>query len=324
MAHAAAAPHWRAPIVGGKPQRRRRARSVTDPADRRRVVGEVMEATQGRRRSRARPRRRTPRRAGTRRRRRARAHDPRGAPPTSMRSDHAALMALVVREARQTIPDALAEVREAVDFCRYYAARARAEFAGAAAAARARPASATRWRLHGRGVFACISPWNFPLAIFTGQVAGGARRRQCGRRQAGRADAADRRARPWRLLHEAGVPGRRAASAAGRRTRRSARRWSPIRASPASPSPARPRPPARSTSALAARGGPIAPLIAETGGINAMIVDSSALPEQVVARHAGLRRSTAPASAARRCACCSCRRTSPTRCSRCSPARWRS
>ena len=89
----------------------------------------------------------------------------------SLYEDHMpALMALAVREGGKTLPDAVSEVREAVDFCRYYAARARADFT--------RPielpgptGEKNRMELHGRGVFACISPWNFPLAIFTGQVA---------------------------------------------------------------------------------------------------------------------------------------------------------
>ena len=144
-----------------------------------------------------------------------------------------------------------------------------------------RPASATSSALHGRGVFACIRPWNFPLAIFTRPGRRGAGRRQRRDRQAGRADAADRR-----RGGAAAAPGRRArrraASAAGRRRQRSARRWSrdPRIAGVAftgSTDTAR-----GINRALAAQHGPIVPLIAETGGQNAMIVDSSALPEQVV------------------------------------------
>ena len=108
--------------------------------------------------------------------------------------------------------------------------------------------------LHGRGVFACISPWNFPLAIFTGQIAGGARRRQCGHRQAGRADAAGRR--------RGGAPAARGRASPATcciccraPARASAARSSPIRASPASPSPARPRRRGRSTSRSPARPG---------------------------------------------------------------------
>ena len=74
-----------------------------------------------------------------------------------------------MREAGKTLPDAVAEVREAVDFCRYYAARARELFAAPEELA-GPTGERNTLSLHGRGVFVCISPWNFPLAIFTGQV----------------------------------------------------------------------------------------------------------------------------------------------------------
>ena len=115
------------------------------------------------------------------------------------------LMYLAVREAGKTLPDALAEVREAVDFCRYYADRARDLFAGPQ---RLPGPTGERNELHleGRGVFACISPWNFPLAIFTGQVAGAL--------AAGNAVVAKPAeqtcliaAEAIRLMHQAGVPG---------------------------------------------------------------------------------------------------------------------
>ena len=82
----------------------------------------------------------------------------------------AEFMALLVREGGKCIPDALAEVREAADYCRYYASQARRDF-GEALALPGPAGESNRLGLHGRGVFACISPWNFPLAIFTGQVA---------------------------------------------------------------------------------------------------------------------------------------------------------
>ena len=81
-----------------------------------------------------------------------------------------ALMALIIREGGRTIPAALSEVREAADYLRYYAARARADFAEPLALP-GPTGERNRIALHGRGVFACISPWNFPLAIFTGQIA---------------------------------------------------------------------------------------------------------------------------------------------------------
>ena len=161
--------------------------------------------------------------------------------------DRAVLMALAIREGGKSVRDALAEVREAVDLCRYYAAHARADFVP-----RALPGVTgedNTLALAGRGVFACISPWNFPLAIFTGQVAAAL--------AAGNAVIAKPAeqtpliaARAVGHLHAAGVPGRRACPAAGRRRGRRAHGWWRTRASPASPSPARPRPPRRSTARL--------------------------------------------------------------------------
>src|SRR5204862_4403502 len=117
----------------------------------------------------------------------------------------AELMALIVREGGRTLPAALSEVREASDFLRYYAARARADFAMPE-----RLPGPTGERneiaLHGRGIFACISPWNFPLAIFTGQIAAAL--------AAGNsviAKPAEQTplvaAAAVRLLHRAGIPG---------------------------------------------------------------------------------------------------------------------
>ena len=80
------------------------------------------------------------------------------------------LFSLCIREAGKTLPDAILEVREAVDFLRFYAAEARTKFAGATTLP-GPTGEHNELRLHGRGVFACISPWNFPLAIFIGPVA---------------------------------------------------------------------------------------------------------------------------------------------------------
>lgn len=191
----------------------------------------------------------------------------------------AEFIALCVREGGKTISDALAEVREAVDYCRYYACLARRDFA----APRVLPGPAgerNEFSLHGRGVFACISPWNFPLAIFTGQITAAL--------AAGNAVIAKPAsqtpliaAHAVRLLHEAGVPvdvlhllpGKgdvvgnkliadpRIAGVAFTGSSETARSINQT---------------------LAARPGAIVPFIAETGGQNAMIVDSSALVEQVV------------------------------------------
>ena len=188
------------------------------------------------------------------------------------------LMGLAVREAGKSFVDAVGEVREAVDFCRYYAAQARQ---------RLKPeilpgptGEHNELRLVGRGVFLCISPWNFPLAIFMGQVtaalvAGNA----VVAKPAPQTPLIARRA--VELLHEAGVPkdvlqlipggpdvgqalvaDARVAGVAFTGSTATARRI------------------ARTLLEDEAR--PLVPLIAETGGLNAMIVDSTALAEQVV------------------------------------------
>ena len=173
------------------------------------------------------------------------------------------LFALTAREAGKNLPDCVAELREAVDFLRYYAAEALDA-----------PTAAPR------GLFACISPWNFPVAIFTGQIAAAL--------AAGNAvvakPAEQTPAVAWtcvRLLHEAGVPetalqlligdgptvGAAMTGAAGAEgvcfTGSTATAQAIHRA-------------------MAGAMTPAAPLIAETGGLNAMIVDSTALPEQAV------------------------------------------
>jgi RHH-type proline utilization regulon transcriptional repressor/proline dehydrogenase/delta 1-pyrroline-5-carboxylate dehydrogenase len=188
-------------------------------------------------------------------------------------------LALCVREAGKTVPDAIAEVREAVDFLRYYAARARAEF-GAPSRLPGPTGESNELSLHGRGVFVCISPWNFPLAIFTGQVAAAL--------AAGNAVLAKpaeqtplTAALAVRLLHEAGIPGQVLHFLPGDGLEVGARAVADPRiagvAFTGSTETAR-----AIQRSLAERSGPIPVLIAETGGQNAMIVDSSALPEQVV------------------------------------------
>jgi RHH-type proline utilization regulon transcriptional repressor/proline dehydrogenase/delta 1-pyrroline-5-carboxylate dehydrogenase len=274
---AAAAQEWRAqPIVGGQPLAGN-GEPVLDPADLRRKVGMVLNAG--------------PKDVDAAIARAARAFPGWAATPATERAlcleraadlleaERGAVIALCIREAGKTIPDAVAELREAVDFCRYYAQRARADFA------KPMPmpgptGERNQIALHGRGVFACISPWNFPLAIFTGQVA------------AALAAGNTVIAKPAEqtpliaslavaLLHRAGIPGDvlhllpgdgpsvgaplvqdpRIAGVAFTGSTETARGINRV---------------------LAAKDGPIVPLIAETGGQNAMIVDSSALPEQVV------------------------------------------
>ncbi len=189
------------------------------------------------------------------------------------------LVSLVVREGGRTYADAVSEVREAADFCRYYALQARALFAKPMTLAG--PAGErNELALHPRGVFACISPWNFPLAIFTGQVAGAL--------AAGNtviAKPAEQTPRiaflSTEILHESGVPRDALACVCGDgETLGAALVADPRIAGVAFTGAVETA--QHINRALAAREGPIVPLIAETGGVNAMIVDASALPEQVV------------------------------------------
>jgi RHH-type transcriptional regulator, proline utilization regulon repressor / proline dehydrogenase / delta 1-pyrroline-5-carboxylate dehydrogenase len=189
------------------------------------------------------------------------------------------LMALLALEAGKTFNDAVAEVREAVDFCGYYACLAEREFT-APQTLTGPVGEINQWQLFGRGVFTCISPWNFPLAIFTGQIAAAL--------AAGNAVLAKPAeqtpliaAEAVKLFHASGLdpdllallPGDGATIGAtlvahpgvdgvaftgGTETA-----WVINRS-------------------LAARSGPIIPFIAETGGLNAMFVDTTALKEQVV------------------------------------------
>ena len=186
---------------------------------------------------------------------------------------------LLVCEAGKTISDAIAEVREAVDFCRYYAVRAREQFATPQRLA-GPTGELNELSLHGRGVFACISPWNFPLAIFAGQVTAAL--------AAGNTVVAKPAeptpliaARFVKLLHEAGVPPSAVhlVPAPGRLFGEIAFAHAALAGVAMTGSTATALTINRS---LAARHGAIVPLIAETGGLNAMIVDSTALPEQVV------------------------------------------
>ena len=186
---------------------------------------------------------------------------------------------LLVREAGKTISDAIAEVREAVDFCRYYAARAREQFAHPKRL-EGPTGESNELSLHGRGVFACISPWNFPLAIFAGQVTAAL--------AAGNAVVAKPAeptpliaARFVKLLHQAGVPPQalHLAPAPGRLFGEVALAHAALAGVAMTGSTATAL---TINHRLAARSGAIVPLIAETGGLNAMIVDSTALPEQVV------------------------------------------
>jgi RHH-type proline utilization regulon transcriptional repressor/proline dehydrogenase/delta 1-pyrroline-5-carboxylate dehydrogenase len=185
---------------------------------------------------------------------------------------------LCIREAGKTLIDAVLEVREAVDFLRFYASEARRQFT--------RPlplpgptGEQNELRLHGRGVIAAISPWNFPLAIFTGLTsaplaAGNAViAKPAGQTPLIAALAVD-------LMHEAGIPRDIVQLAPGSgRVVGGTLTAHPLLAGvvfTGSTETAR-----MINRTLAERDGPIIPFVAETGGQNAMIVDSSALPEQV-------------------------------------------
>ena len=191
----------------------------------------------------------------------------------------AEFMALCVKEAGKSLPDSVAEVREAVDFLRYYAKQAREQF-GHAETLPSPTGESNELQLHGRGVFVCISPWNFPLAIFLGQVSAAlAAGNSVIAKPAEQTSLIGHAA--VKLLHEAGVPeavlqflpgdGAVVGAALTRDPRvagvaftgSTETAWAINRA-------------------LAARNAPIAALVAETGGQNAMIADSSALPEQIV------------------------------------------
>ena len=191
----------------------------------------------------------------------------------------AEFVGLCVREAGKSVPDSIAELREADDFLRYYEQRARADF-GQALALPGPTGESNELKLRGRGVFACVSPWNFPLAIFTGQVAAALAAgntviakpaEQTPLVAAVAVDCLIEAGIPQSVLHflpgdGATVGGRlvadpRVAGVAFTGSTDTARLIA---------------------RALAGRDAPLATLIAETGGQNAMIVDSSALPEQVI------------------------------------------
>jgi RHH-type proline utilization regulon transcriptional repressor/proline dehydrogenase/delta 1-pyrroline-5-carboxylate dehydrogenase len=185
---------------------------------------------------------------------------------------------LLVKEAHKTLGDCVAEVREAVDFCRYYADQA--ELRLAEQTLPGPTGESNTLRLHGRGVFVCISPWNFPLAIFAGQVVAAL--------VAGNTVAAKPAeqtpavaARMVALLREAGVPADALQLLHGPGETVGAALVADARTAgvcfTGSTQVAR-----LINRTLALKDGPIVPLIAETGGLNAMVVDSTALPEQVI------------------------------------------
>ncbi len=189
--------------------------------------------------------------------------------------------ALVVKEAHRNWTDAISEVREAIDFLRYYASQAQVLMAvqNLPVGGDGVTGERNQLRLTGRGTWVCISPWNFPLAIFTGQVAaalvtGNTVLAKPAEQTPGVAKAM------VQLLHEAGVPDdvllllHGTGESVGAQLVESEGIAGVVFTGST--------PVAKLINrSLAQREGPILPLIAETGGINAMVVDSTALPEQV-------------------------------------------
>ncbi|MEL7186846.1 MAG: bifunctional proline dehydrogenase/L-glutamate gamma-semialdehyde dehydrogenase PutA [Pseudomonadota bacterium] len=189
------------------------------------------------------------------------------------------LLAMCSLEAGKTLPDAIGELREAVDFLRYYAAEARTHF-GEMQEMPGPTGERNTFGLRGRGAFVCIAPWNFPLAIFTGQIAAA-----LAAGNAAIAKPAEQTpivaCRAIELLLEAGIPADVLHFLPGDGAQIGGRAVADPRmagvAFTGSTETAR-----IINRTLAERDGPIAAFIAETGGQNAMFVDSSALPEQVV------------------------------------------
>ena len=189
------------------------------------------------------------------------------------------LIALCTREAGKSIQDGIDEVREAVDFCRYYAVQAK-KMMGKPELLPGPTGELNELFLQGRGVFVCISPWNFPLAIFLGQVTAAlAAGNTVVAKPAEQTSIVGYRA--VQLAHEAGIPKEAlqflpgtgatvgATITADERIGGVCFTGSTVTAK-------------RINLTLAQRDGAIIPLIAETGGQNAMVVDSTSQPEQVV------------------------------------------
>lgn len=272
-----ARPRDAAAIVGGRELRDGPSRDITSPHDRSVKVGKVAEASDAAVGS-----------ALTLASRGQTEWDKLGGERRAVILEEAArlyeaetadLTALLVREAGKTLDNAQSDLREAVDFLRYYAGQARHDFAHSTALP-GPTGERNELSLHGRGVFACISPWNFPVAIFTGQVAAAL--------AAGNAVLAKPAEQTplvacaaVKLLHRAGVPGDVLQFLPGDGARIGKLLLSDPRVSGVAFTGS------NDTAAiinrtLAARSGAIPALIAETGGLNAMLVDSSALPEQTV------------------------------------------
>ncbi len=265
------------PIIGGKLRAGVNPQDVTNPADRSQVLGHVSEASvedvDAAVIAAANAQVAWDRIGGSGRAPILRAM------ADGLEADMDRLVALLSREAGKTLNDGVAEVREAADFCRYYALLAERDFGGRQTL-KGPTGETNELVLHGRGVFAAISPWNFPLAIFTGQIAAAL--------AAGNgvvAKPAEQTpliaAEAVRLFFKAGlnpdllalVPGRGEVVGAALTSHPGIDGVAFTGGTDTASAINR---------GLAARPGAIIPFIAETGGLNAMFVDTTALKEQVI------------------------------------------
>jgi RHH-type transcriptional regulator, proline utilization regulon repressor / proline dehydrogenase / delta 1-pyrroline-5-carboxylate dehydrogenase len=262
------------PLIGGG-ERAGRSRAVLSPADGKTVVGTVAEAD--------------PSLASTAMESAAAGFDAWEKTPANERAatleraaelieaNRGRFLALLAHEGGKTLDDGISEIREAADFCRYYAGEARRLFAQETILP-GPSGEENRYRLVGRGVFVCISPWNFPLAIFSGQVAAAL--------AAGNSVVAKPAEQTplvafevVKLMHRAGIPVNALNLVPGDGAIGAALVEDPRVAGGAFTGSTEVG--QKINRALAAKDGSIVPLIAETGGINAMIADATALPEQV-------------------------------------------
>ncbi|GLS02338.1 bifunctional protein PutA [Brevundimonas denitrificans] len=265
------------PIIGGKLKAGTNPQPVTNPFDTTQILGHVSEAStadiDAAADAAARAQVAWDRKGGAGRAPVLRAM------ADALEADMDRLVALLSREAGKTLNDAVAEIREAADFCRYYAMLAERDFGGPTEL-KGPVGEINQLVLHGRGVFACISPWNFPLAIFTGQIAAAL--------AAGNAVLAKPAeqtpliaAEAVRLYYKAGLDPNLLALVPGRGETVGAA----LVSHPGIDGVAFTGGTDTATlinKALAARPGAIIPFIAETGGLNGMFVDTTALKEQII------------------------------------------
>ncbi|AVV35408.1 bifunctional proline dehydrogenase/L-glutamate gamma-semialdehyde dehydrogenase [Halomonas sp. SF2003] len=197
-----------------------------------------------------------------------------------METHTAELMTLCSREGGKLLTDGIAEIREAVDFCRYYANRARADFAEPTEL-QGPTGEHNQIMLGGKGVFACISPWNFPVAIFCGQmVAAAVTGNTVVAKPAEQTSLVAHRV--VELLREAGMPHDVVQLLPGDGPTVGSVLSSDPRITGVCFTGSTQTAQIINRSLAARENAPLPTLIAETGGLNAMIVDSTALPEQVV------------------------------------------